>query len=101
MPREQINYPQTRPTVATFHESGTVKTETDAALHVSWNRDGQHVQLCLEVDVHYAQLAADEPNANEARTRTELWTPVLSRQDINKLIRTLRRARDTAYGADA
>lgn len=31
----------------------------------------------------------------------QIWTQVLSRQEINKLIRVLRRARDQAYGEDA
>jgi hypothetical protein len=29
------------------------------------------------------------------------WTATLDRDDVNKLIRTLRRARDSAFGADA
>lgn len=34
-------------------------------------------------------------------TRTWVWTDELTRTELNKLIRTLRRARDDAYGSDA
>lgn len=31
----------------------------------------------------------------------QIWTQILTRQEINKMIRVLRRARDQAYGEDA
>lgn len=43
------------------------------------------------------ELLLDSGDTGPAR----IWTQVLSRQEINKLIRVLRRARDQAYGEDA
>jgi len=98
MPREQIN---TVDLTATPVGAATIQHE--AGLHVSWHggddgHDG-HVQVALEADVSYLTFAAETPNG-ETSDRTLLYTPVLSRAEINKLIRTLKRARDKAYGAD-
>lgn len=57
------------------------------------------MQVALEADVSYLTFAVETPNG-ETSDRTLLYTPVLSRAEINKLIRTLKRARDKAYGAD-
>ena len=73
-------------------------TVGDSYLHVAWTK-GEHVQVALEVDVQYAELAQKMPNGSTDQM-TFLWTPVLGREEINALIRTLRRARDAAYGAD-
>jgi hypothetical protein len=105
MPREQINYPplleQTNdnPAVPPGHKDGDVWR--DSALHVGWHADvdgGGHVQVALESDLSYLRMALDSPNETEGRT--SMYTPVLNRAELNKLIRTLKRARDAAYGRD-
>lgn len=100
MPREQINFP---PLLEPTPESPAtpahgIKAWRDASLHVSWHPDS-HVQIAVEMDVSYAQLAVDTPTDGEA-ARTEVFVPPLSRGELNKLIRVLRRARDQAFGAD-
>ncbi len=58
----------------------------DAWVQVGWRRD-QGVQIGVE---------------QEAQAGAETQTFVhLARDDINRLIRTLRKARDAAYGSDA
>ncbi len=107
MPREQINYPQ----LHVVHldssdgpDGGTDIDTIDPELHVSWMPD-MHVQLALVADPKYFAFCADSVNegsifSTEEHKRSSAWTPVLKRQELNKLIRVLRRARDSAYGKD-
>jgi hypothetical protein len=119
MPREQINYVDLdrndpvlpgdllTPVEASSDDppaQGIVGAES--ALFVSWFAGGTtdqyptgHVQVALEVDISYAQFAVENPNG-QREGRTLMFTPVLTRDELNKLIRTLRRARDKVYGAD-
>ena len=103
MPREQINFPV--PTETHFgscdgkgNSEQRVEIYTDPAVHVTWHNVGNdhdgHVQVALECDLSY--LAKNTPDED----RRSLYSPVLSRSDVNKLIRVLRRARDQAYGRD-
>lgn len=91
-------------------------TETAVAVH--WSKEASHVQLSITrypfhgpLDPNYSddggELAAEASNQQpvvsgdpDLRSRTEYSDP-LTRYQINSLIRTLRRARDGAYGADA
>lgn len=87
MPREQITYAQA--------DSPHVQPE----LHVSWNKAGSmpgHVQVAIETNrpALATYLAEDETAI------VGVYTEVLSRGDINRLIQVLRRARDQAYGRD-
>lgn len=104
MPREQITFAKI-PVVRSPLPGDPVReltpaTEMDPELHVSWmpSRTGfGHVQVALECDTEWAdRLLAD--NDDE---RAFIYAPVMSRDDINKMIRVLRRARDAAYGSDA
>lgn len=103
MPKEQINFPV--PTETHFGscdgngvvEQG-IETYTDPAVHVNWHNVGNdhdgHVQVSLECDQSYL----DQKPPGEGRRF--IYSPVLTRSDVNKLIRVLRRARDQAYGRD-
>lgn len=98
MPREQINFPT--PTEMCSGGSGepdVVESYTDPAVHVNWHNAGNdhagHVQIALECDWSYLMKFPDEE-------RSCRYSPVLTRSDVNKLIRVLRRARDQAYGRD-
>lgn len=69
----------------------------DAELAVGWHRDSW-VQVSIEGDRAYFEMAAGYPDAED--DRTSVYTPPLGRDEINKLIRTLRRARDQVFGRD-
>ncbi|QGZ16705.1 hypothetical protein PBI_DEWDROP_57 [Microbacterium phage Dewdrop] len=75
------------------------------SLDVVWHRDGGWVQLQIEAPPEWFEKALDEqawksdPNAGPPMHQAVL-TGVLDRRQINHLIKTLRRARDAAYGAD-
>lgn len=96
MPREQINY---RQIVTTQDNDRELHTELPSTcVHVGWNRAGW-VQISLalpkeKLDNWVASLTNDQPEPS-------LFSEVLSRDDVNKMIRTLRKARDQAYGTDA
>lgn len=104
MPREQINYPV--PVPVDFVKDG--ETVVDVVLkvpdsvtvaHIGWNKDGQWAQIGLQVDkAHLLELLAIyEPNPDGT---VFLWSEVLDRTALNKLVRCSRKARDDAYGRD-
>lgn len=105
MPKEQITFAMRE---FAFPPDGGPAAPTDAkcnidpTLHVNWRNstDGDgHVQIMLQAPLSYLKLAMDSPNGDEAET-TQLWSPVLDRADINRMIRVLRHARDKSYGRD-
>ncbi len=108
MPKEQINTP--RVFDPTLVDANTLPIHgeawADPTLHVSWHQHGTgempgHVQVALGLPVQYiGSLMGDYSKAGAVAPSMDVFTPVLSRQDVNKLIRTLRRARDQAYGRD-
>lgn len=77
---------------------GTIVRE-HPSLDVTWNREVGYVQVSIEAPVDWWD------RFHESRTRDEqshyaAYTEVMDRREINHMIRTLRRARDAAYGAD-
>lgn len=71
---------------------------------VGWNRDTSHVQLgtVIHQDPDKAEVtlpALLKTWQDEGDHHTGLWA-TLDRDGINRLIRSLRRARDQAYGKD-
>lgn len=85
MPREQINHPgDTIPEGERFR---------DRVVHVVWV--GSDVYIELEAD------PGDFRSVDPTSLTTGLFSPPLSRAEINKMIHALRRARDKAFGADA
>lgn len=60
---------------------------SDAFLKVGWGRETSHVQIAVCNDGDPDGMKAPHLNLN--------------RDGINRLVRTLRKARDQAYGADA
>jgi hypothetical protein len=72
----------------------------ESSLDLTWNRDGGWVQLGLNAPRDWwERFFASYENSPEQH-EFSAWTNVLTRVEINNLIRTLRRARDAAYGAD-
>ena len=114
MPREQINYSKpyelAEGTTALSDTGGEAVPDEDSpipgeviqrnapTLHVSWLKDCM-VQLALEGDVTYFRFAADTPDGSTS-DRSTVYTVPLTRDEVNKLIRTLRRARDQVFGRD-
>jgi|SRR5882672_9775225 len=109
MPREQINYPDLE--VLNKDGSNTPPIHGEAwrepALHVSWlaqhdeNTEpvGGHVQVAFEADPVYLRFAAD--HISDPRTnRSLVYSSVLTRNEINRMIRALKRARDQVHGRD-
>ena len=130
MPREKINHPHGYPAVvngispamewpvAEEPEHGRVTYDyVEPRLHVNWQKSSDfgegHVQLSVEVHPQdivsraaEAESIIDQTAEPIAGVQTLLdtsifhYTPVLTREEINGLIRVLRRARDAAYGSD-
>lgn len=113
MPREQINYPNTTGIVIDNKGNEHVYIEgiplpdgsivfTDPSLNVNWQTQNPdipgHVQLSLSMESAYLKSLAH--SLDPTVTHTAIYTPVLSRKELNKLIRVLRVARDKAYGRD-
>jgi hypothetical protein len=104
MPREQINFPPLLEQTEDYPAAPPGRDGEgwrDSALHVGWQAGSDaigHVQVALESDLSYLRMALDSPN--EADGRTSMYSPVLTRIEINRMIKMLRRARDAAYGKD-
>jgi hypothetical protein len=108
MPREQINFPSTKMLMINDRgeereiEPGAElpdgsKLVADPELSVSWMPDG-HVQVSINMEAEFIKHLST--GMTEGATHNAVYTPSLSRQEINKLIRVLRLARDKAYGRD-
>lgn len=106
MPREQINYPA--PLAPSQDWDGTpppVHGEAwpEPELNVSWNKAGDygqgHVQVSLLLPAAYVEHLASEAATSEA-SGVGAFSPALPRDEVNRLIRVLRQARDQAYGRD-
>src|SRR6185503_10881564 len=98
MPREQINHPsldQTEPARPFEGAAPAAKQWRDPAVHVRWERD--YVQVVLEADPGYLHYCADHEEPGPPG-RASVFSPVLTRSEVNRMINALRRARDRAYG---
>ncbi len=110
MPRDQINFPaepvRTADAIPVLRDGMTeiagVPEPSGApiygpAVHVSWMR-GDFVQVAMVTNPEYLQVAIDHPN--EDIGRTSIYSPPMTRDEINRMIRSLRRARDQVFGRD-
>ena len=70
----------------------------DAVVRIGWNRAGSRSMVELAT-VHPTTKEPLEPLCMGGEGYG--WYVILDRDAINHLIRTLRKARDQAYGADA
>lgn len=111
MPREQITYPSAKPFMIdsdgnelelTANVPARFKVLCDPELHVNWMPEssdlGGHVQLSLNMEAVFLKHRA--AGLTDDVSHAAIYTPTLSRQELNKLIRVLRVARDKAYGRD-
>lgn len=63
------------------------------------NRDFR-IDTCSEGEVYNWPIVHYGPQSGQL-PRAEVWSEVLERGQLNSMIRSLRKARDDAYGADA
>ncbi|QDK02666.1 hypothetical protein PP304_gp205 [Gordonia phage Phendrix] len=63
---------------------------SDVTVH--WSKEQGHVQVAI---TRYGEIWTD-PDANS----TTLYSEAMTRYELNQMIKTLRRARDQAYGRD-
>lgn len=89
MPKEIIQYGG----IARYTTEKSVIDVEEPTLQVKWFHDPEHVQVQFTV----SQEFLDQITGGNGVTLT---SNSLSRREINHLIRTLRRARDNAYGKD-
>lgn len=114
MPKEQINRQKAYKVVvgATLSENGQMISGDeidgqDPIVNVNWLKSdvgAGHVQISLDVPMSMMYEAADANRAavgDAVASSSLVWTPPLERDEINKMIRVLRHARDQALGADA
>lgn len=110
MPKEKINHPETGRLWGIQWDpdkdegdqpgawaDGQPTGGEDAQVAVGWHRESW-VQVSIEACPGYFRFAADDPDGEDGRT--SVYTPPLSRDEINKMIRVLRRARDQVFGRD-
>lgn len=71
----------------------------ESSLDVHWQRD-MWVQISLDIPRDKWIERAKEVESDKERISTAMYTETLTRDEINKMIRTLRKARDQAFGAD-
>lgn len=93
MPKENIYSRYANETVPVLGPDGNPTGDRivaeDTRIHVGWNND--HVEIAV--------LNPSAPSMDG--TAVPGWFVQLDRDGINRLIRTLRKARDQAFGADA
>lgn len=69
-------------------------------LRVHWDANGGSVQVAIDFSRETWLDCVQDIEADTDLKSYAIYTGSLSRQDINKLIRVLRRARDGAHGKD-
>jgi hypothetical protein len=77
--------------------AGRVWYEFLPNVEAHWH-EGSHVQLSVEVDrEHLKRMLAEEP---DDVSTIKFFTAALERSEVNHAIKTLRRARNSAFGVD-
>lgn len=82
---------------------GSSDDDRTTHVEVGWNKD-MDVQIGVHLPFKSLAFINIDPASGQHDPVTELFNSLwadLSRQQINQLIRALRKARDQAYGADA
>jgi hypothetical protein len=98
MPRERVQHPKVYEYESADGTTGYV--EHDPALDVTWQRDSETVQVSIEFPrAQWLTICADLKDDPEISHKA-IFSGNLPRPEINHFIRTLKRARDAAYGAD-
>ena len=102
MPRQQINYP--RPDLTQVDPDTGVETPTPLGQILEFHWDGNHgtVQVSMSIDTEILQRVLEQERREDGVMPERIWfyTEALTRGDLQRIIKTARRARDDAYGAD-
>lgn len=80
-------------------EDGEYLTE-DPSLEINWDRDHGNVQVSIDFSREQWLACAKDFEETPDLIKKAIYTGSLSRRDINEMIKTLRRARDAAFGRD-
>lgn len=109
MPKQQINFPESRTYLPAPAYPGETADELftawDPAITVHWEKgdfNGENgacvtIDLAVRPPLTQREAAALQGSAPDA---TNVQTGALSRAEVNRLVVVLRRARDAAYGRD-
>jgi hypothetical protein len=95
MPKEKINYPP-------YIEGPDGALSPGAEITIHWSSgEPRHAQIGFEFDVgnmlaYLTRLRVDSP----MDSRATFYTSELSRDDLQRMIRAGKRARDAVFGAD-
>ena len=104
-PEDSPNPPSIDDTEAREWTPGEVISENqvlreEPSLDVFWNRDGEYVQVAIEAPSYWWKKFMEGRVDDPQILSFSAFTNVLTRKEINHMIRILRRARDAAYGSD-
>jgi len=107
MPREQINYSEALINVLDpdtgelQEEAATIVASDEPILNVRWQGDTEDAKAHVLVSLEVTTRTACDAVANAGPDGyAEIESVQLDRRQINRMIRALRRARDTAFGSD-
>lgn len=106
MPREKINHAAEFTPHAYDGDWPPIHGEAwpEPEVHVSWTRGGDHgigfVQVSLDCPHAYLDSFTKDTDRDSDVTTASVFSPSLDRSAVNRMIQTLRRARDQAYGRD-
>lgn len=73
----------------------------DPSFEISWSKESSHVQVSIDFSREQWLQIAEGLEKDPDVTKSAIYTGTWSRDDINRAIRTLRKARDQAFGEDA
>ena len=94
MPRERIHH-------GTENKHAYEGDHGTPALDIEWMREPTgRVQVAIDMARETWIINAKSVNEDPSVAARAIYTESLTRQEINHMIKTLRRARDAAYGAD-
>lgn len=72
----------------------------DPSMDIDWNRDHGYVQVSIDMPRETWIERAKSIEDDSQIIKSAVYTNTLTRKEINHMIRTLRRARDAAFGRD-
>jgi hypothetical protein len=76
----------------TGHDNDEVANGSQTKVRVGWSREAEHVEVATVAPDDWPLSPTPEGNG---------WFVQLDRAGLNRLIRSLRKARDQAFGTDA
>lgn len=105
MPKEYINYPV--PVRIESPDTGDGKAGVEvlppgSQVGIHWDGNHETVQLSLDIDWDLLQRIVESHKApgGQYGDRVIFYTESLSRDDLQRLVKHTRRARDAVFGSD-